>query len=337
MITNYMSLTVLLAGWLVLGCEQHSSTQSDAQTAQRVFDTTTAVKQANWTENVTVTINEAENNFRYVSDGIPAYGLADAYLVPNSPSTMPFKDDPPDSFWTLDASKIQQTPIDTTITTRPVYTDKTTPTMLGQIGVAINGAMIFNDYEDMERQIVALDDNVIHDHAAFVDECNGHPLGDGTSYHYHGVPLCISEKIDIDGEHSFTIGVLQDGFPAYSHQGVGGTIMTNKDLDECGGHFGETPEFPDGIYHYHLTADEAPYSIDCYHGEIDVRKHRRREIDLTSIAEELGVDEQALKEALGRGGPPDFDAAAQKLGMSVETLMQVMPAPPPRRPHEENR
>jgi hypothetical protein len=45
------------------------------------------------------------------------------------------------------------------------------------------------------------------------------------------------------------------------------------DLDVCNGHFGPTPEFPDGIYHYHSTMMNGesdmgfPYFLLCYHGE----------------------------------------------------------------------
>ncbi|AKO99177.1 hypothetical protein MALG_04046 (plasmid) [Marinovum algicola DG 898] len=78
---------------------------------------------------------------------------------------------------------------------------------------------------------MALNDNILHDHAAFVDECNGHPLGDGTTYHYHGIPTCLSDEIDVEGEHSFMIGVLQDGFPVYANRGEGGATVTNADLD----------------------------------------------------------------------------------------------------------
>jgi len=88
-------------------------------------------------------------------------------------------------------------------------------------------------------------------------------------YHYHGVPTCVTEKVDKEGQHSSLLGVLSDGFPVYGPQGDNGVKVTNADLDKCSGHFGATPEFPNSIYHYHLTDDEAPYSIDCYHGEID--------------------------------------------------------------------
>lgn len=290
-------------------------------------DTSSAIANAQWSDNVSITMNGEENTFRYESDGLPSTFLADQYLVPDDPAMMPFSTNPDATFWTLDADDIEETPIDTTITTRPVLSDTTTDTTLGQIGVAINGARIFNDYEDMERTIVALDDNIIHDHAAFVDECNGHPLGDGTSYHYHGLPVCLTAEVDVEGEHSYMIGVLQDGFPVYSNKGAGGEIMVNADLDECGGHFGATPEFPDGIYHYHLTADEAPYSIDCYHGEVEETGMRGGPPDFSGVAEQLGVSEQALADAMG-DGPPNFEVAAEKLGISVDDLMAVMPTRP---------
>lgn len=356
---NTALAALALAALTLISCEpappEHSPEPSPAQspepsaTAKTDPDTSAAIAEANWTDNVTITLNQAEENFRYQSDGIPAGGVANAYLVPNDPSTMPFADDPPDSFWTLAGDEIVETPIDTTITTAPTYVDTPTQTQLGQIGVAIDGARIFNDYEDRERQIVALNDNVVHDHAAFVDECNGHPLGDGTTYHYHGVPSCLSEERDQDGEHSVMIGVLQDGFPVYADQGKDGVTMTNADLDECGGHVEATPEFPDGIYHYHLTADEAPYSIDCYHGEVgDAARpqgpppnqgagaqggpppggadHPHRP-DFAAAAETLGISEADLMNALGHG-PPDFDAAAQTLGIDVEDLRQALPPPP---------
>jgi hypothetical protein len=40
------------------------------------------------------------------------------------------------------------------------------------------------------------------------------------------------------------------------------------DLDECNGCFGVTPEYPEGIYHYHLT-DEFPYISRLFHGTPD--------------------------------------------------------------------
>ena len=324
-----LTTTAIAVAVGVMGAVFLSSSTLTAQSAgdAKTADTTKAVAAARWSENVTITIND-DDTFRYESDGLPSTYLADIYLVPDDPSMMPFSTNPDATFSDLFAEDIAESPIDSTFTTMPVYSKETTDTTLGQIGVAINGARLFNDYEDMERTIVALDDNVIHDHAAFVDECNGHPLGDGTNYHYHGIPVCLTAEIDVDGEHSYMIGVLQDGFPVYSNQGENGEIMGNSDLDECSGHFGPTPEFPEGIYHYHLTADEAPYTIDCYHGEVDVAEMRRGGgPDLSAAAAQLGISRDALEEALG-DGPPNFEAAAEKLGLSIGDLMSVLPAPP---------
>ena len=41
------------------------------------------------------------------------------------------------------------------------------------------------------------------------------------------------------------------------------------DLDECNGRFGPTPEFPQGIYHYHVTAT-FPFVSRLWKGKGDV-------------------------------------------------------------------
>ena len=47
------------------------------------------------------------------------------------------------------------------------------------------------------------------------------------------------------------------------------------DLDECGGRFGVTPEFPEGTYHYYLTNDY-PYVPRCVFGPPDPTFRTRR-------------------------------------------------------------
>jgi hypothetical protein len=179
-----------------------------------------------------------------------------------------------------------------------------------------------------------MDDQHVQDGAAFLDTCNGHPLQSGASYHYHASPPCVTETVDRPGLHSEMIGVLLDGFPIYGPQGDGGVVVTNAELDECSGHFGPTPEFPDGIYHYHLTTEEAPYSIDCYHGEVDASLTAPmggpggQRPDFADIATELGVSQHALMDALGSQRPPDLDAAAAMLGINAQALRAAMPPPP---------
>ena len=125
----------------------------------------------------------------------------------------------------------------------------------------------------MHQTTVALDDNFSIGGVSFLDACNGHPIPlfvGGGDYHYHGIPYCITDDIDHPNRHSRMLGVVRDGFPFYGPQDVRGEEITSADLDECSGHFGPTPEFPWGVYHYHLSEDQAPYSINCYHGEIDI-------------------------------------------------------------------
>lgn len=45
-------------------------------------------------------------------------------------------------------------------------------------------------------------------------------------------------------------------------------VAGSGDLDECGGRFGPTPEFPNGIYHYYIT-DDYPYIPRCVRGTPD--------------------------------------------------------------------
>ena len=313
-----------------------SGITANAQGVTASVDTASAVAGAGWADSVTITVDEAANTFRFQSNGIPSHGFADQYLIPNDVASQPFSDNTTDQFTVVNSAEyFTVTEVDTTITTQPAYVEETTQTSLGRIGVALSGAQMFNDYENMERTIVAMEDNVIHDHVPFVDECNGHTLVDGSSYHYHGIPVCISDALDQPDGHLVMIGVLADGFPVYANQGQGGAIVTDADLDECSGHVDVTPEFPEGIYHYHLTADDAPYMVDCYHGAIDASANAGGPgaggpggPDFSDAAATLGVSEATLLDALGTSRPPNFEAAAEALGISLEDLMAAMPTPP---------
>ena len=249
------------------------TTEDSAAAASTDGDTTAGVEEAQWGDNVSITIGDGE--FRFESDGIPNHELPDQFLVPQEGSFSPPVGE--DEVTAVDTSvAVVETNVDQTITLNPVYSETTTDTNLGIIGVTISGAQLFNDYEDPDRSFVAVDDNFSIDGIFFVDSCNGHPLalaadgsGQGT-YHYHGIPYCITDAIDADGEHSSILGFLLDGFPFYGPQDEGGATITSDELDECSGHVGPTPEFPEGTYHYHLTEDRSPYTVDCYHGEVEV-------------------------------------------------------------------
>ena len=53
------------------------------------------------------------------------------------------------------------------------------------------------------------------------------------------------------------LGFLLDGFPIYGPE-ENGDELKSSDLDNHHGHAHPTSDFPDGIYHYHITSD-APY------------------------------------------------------------------------------
>ena len=58
------------------------------------------------------------------------------------------------------------------------------------------------------------------------------------------------------GDDAF-LGLLADGFPVYGPV-ENGEVLSSIDLDDYHGHVSATKEFPNGIYHYHISAD-APY------------------------------------------------------------------------------
>jgi hypothetical protein len=123
-------------------------------------------------------------------------------------------------------------------------------TPLGPIGVAVNGVVLFNQYAAGR---VPLTSEILS-----FDRYNGHP-SPSSQYHYHIEPVWLTES---RGKASL-IGVLLDGFPVY------GTVDENGQapagLDSCNGHVGPTTDYPQGIYHYHVTS-APPYIAGCFRG-----------------------------------------------------------------------
>ena len=126
-------------------------------------------------------------------------------------------------------------------------------TNLGSIGIAINGVSLFNQYAGPNNQPLTNEINSF-------DQYNGHPQRTGV-YHYHFEPIYLSSA---HGREAF-LGFLLDGFPVYGPEENGETL-TSDDLDEYHGHFGSTPEYPDGIYHYHFTEDDPYLNVGQFFG-----------------------------------------------------------------------
>lgn len=127
------------------------------------------------------------------------------------------------------------------------------PTPLGPIGVSLNGIPFYNQYAGPDQPLTREINSF--------DQFNGHPaplgpgLEDGVSgrYHYHMEPFWITQNKGKDA----LIGFLLDGFPVYGPVENGNPIYSVS-LDEYHGHTHPTSEFPEGIYHYHVTPDD-PY------------------------------------------------------------------------------
>ncbi|WP_235958300.1 YHYH protein [Flammeovirga agarivorans] len=140
----------------------------------------------------------------------------------------------------------------------PLYPTEATDhqaTALGTMGVALNGVAFFNQYAGPNNQPLT---NEIYS----FDQYNGHPQSSGV-YHYHLEPNYLTEQESI-GQDGL-LGFLLDGFPVYGPM-ENNVAVTNDDLDDYHGHSHETEDYPDGIYHYHITAEDPYINGNGYYG-----------------------------------------------------------------------
>lgn len=128
---------------------------------------------------------------------------------------------------------------------KPAVAANHTATPLGPIGVALNGVAIFNQYAGPNQPLT--------NEVTSFDQYWGHPQQTG-QYHYHVEPLYLTT---VKASKSALLGFLLDGFPVYGPQENNATV-TNAMLDAYHGHTSATPDYPNGIYHYHIT-DADPY------------------------------------------------------------------------------
>jgi hypothetical protein len=135
------------------------------------------------------------------------------------------------------------------------------PTAMGPIGVALNGVPFYNQYagggSPLTQEINSF------------DQYNGHPApmgpgqenGSSGKYHYHMEPFWLT----LNAGKEALIGFLLDGFPVFGPE-ENNEILSSSDLDEFHGHFHVKPDFPNGIYHYHVTADDPYLNGSGYYG-----------------------------------------------------------------------
>jgi len=123
-----------------------------------------------------------------------------------------------------------------------------TATQLGPIGIAVNGVALYNQY--------AAGNAPLTNEIQTFDRYNGHPQQVG-QYHYHIEPQYLTRN------DSSLVGFLLDGFPLYGKKDMDGSVPAN--LDAANGHVAATIDYPNGIYHYHVT-DTVPYICGGFKG-----------------------------------------------------------------------
>ena len=148
------------------------------------------------------------------------------------------------SQWRKNPNGIEAQNIVFTISLKPEEALNKQATPLGPIGISRNGVVFFNQYAGPDEPLT----NEINS----FDQWLGHPTG-RDMYHYHIEPTYLTKTF---GDDAF-LGLLADGFPVYGPE-ENGKIITNDDLDDYHGHTGATIDFPNGIYHYHITSQD-PY------------------------------------------------------------------------------
>lgn len=122
-----------------------------------------------------------------------------------------------------------------TVSASPQLATRSSGTGLGPIGIAVSGAMIYNDEEGP---------NVPLDNAINSLDYNGAHTGP-QSYHYHLEPKAWSEDDDA------LIGIISDGFFLYGRK-CASTGTYPDDLDVSGGHISTTQHTSEEEYHYHI-------------------------------------------------------------------------------------
>jgi hypothetical protein len=131
------------------------------------------------------------------------------------------------------------------IPANPQLSSTHSATPLGPIGVSLNGVAFFNQYAGPNQPLTG--------EVVSFDKYWGHP-SPNSEYHYHVEPLYLTT---VKATKSSLLGFLLDGFPVYGPDENAATV-TNAMLDAYHGHTSVTADYPNGIYHYHITSTD-PY------------------------------------------------------------------------------
>lgn len=269
-----------MAAAALMGCSGGSGLTTSTTSSVTTNQYATAYKSVAWGSTVTVTY-PSSCEMTITTTGLPDYTPNAYYLAPASGNATVVAYTSQTN--TALAVISYQTGIEpslkgstATIDVCPTKAATTTATGLGAIGYLISGTAMFNPYE-MNATTAAIadngsytfkDSNGVQQTAYFLDQCGSH--SNGTTWHAHGNPACVTSQVDTSTGPSHIIGIALDGFPIYGGRDINGSVITVSQLDGCNGITSATPEFPNGAYHYVLpigvTSKYA--SINCYSGTV---------------------------------------------------------------------
>lgn len=202
-------------------------------------------------------IGEVPAIYQRFTDNVTLYVEGDYLVVetddlPNHPSPYFSQSDSryeayngPNNNYNQNPNSIVEQSITLRIPLNPTPATSSQATPLGAMGISINGVVFYNQYAGPNNQALT---NEIDS----FDQYLGHPQQQG-AYHYHQEPTYLTSTNGSDA----LLGWLLDGYPVYGPV-ENSERVSNSDLDDYHGHTHATTEYPDGIYHYHIT-DADPY------------------------------------------------------------------------------
>ena len=237
---NGVMLLLLLTATFGFGCTENASDPDTEEQEQEEEEQQTGLPPGyeKFTNGTTVTL---DGDFVVIqAQGVPNHGSP--YFDQSDSRYEAYNGTNPD--FRLNPNLIAEQTLTYRIPVTPTLDPTHPATPLGAIGVSLNGVPFYNQYAAMREPLTSEINSF--------DQYNGHPQQMG-GYHYHIEPLYLTSTEGRDG----LLGFLLDGYPVYGPI-ENGTLLTSSDLDDYHGHEGPTAEYPEGIYHYHITADD-PY------------------------------------------------------------------------------
>jgi len=262
---------------LLSSCGGSASAAGNSSTGDTTY--VAAYKALTWGSGTTVSF-PTSCTMTVTANGVPAYH-ATYYLAPTSSAAVTGVVATTPSGLQLAVTPYTASSITSSTNTLnicPTKATTTTSTNMGPIGYIISGEFLYNAFEATSTP--ALGDNVSYSYtsggttytASFIDTCNSHPtpVSAGYTWHYHGVPLCVTAATDGSTGASHIIGIALDGYPVYGGRDINGNVITTSQLDACNGITSATPEFPNGAYHYVLPLNTTTKysSMNCYTGTV---------------------------------------------------------------------